>query len=482
MATPTYVVTLPLKTELGQEHKLNKRLEIARGIYNACLGEALKRIRYMKRDPAYRKTVKMPKGIERNQGFRSLKKQYGVEKYALNGYVQEMGHLFKQNIGSQMAQNLAERAFAAAEKVLYGKSRQAHFVPSGHFFSVEEKTNQTGLRYFSDTRTVKWLGLVMPVKLKTTDEYAHTALLDRVKYCRLMKKQIRGKDRFFIQLVLEGIPPKKRTHNHSTDETARVGLDIGTATLAVVSDTKVQLVELAEGIEGEEKKKRRIQRRLDRQRRANNPNKFNEDGTIKKGNKDKWVISKNYQKTRRELTEIQRKIADKRKQSHNRLANAILSLGLDVRVEQMNWSGLQKRAKETTLNKKTGKFNCKKRFGKSLAARAPALFLKIVDRKLSYLDLSLKKIDTAKVKASQFEHINQTYTKKNLSQRWNSFEEGQIQRDLYSAFLILNTTEDLKSIDRERVNQTWKNFHRLHDAEINRLKGLNKKQLSSIGL
>ena len=67
-----------------------------------------------------------------------------------------------------------------------------------------------------------------------------------------------------------------------------------------------------------------------------------------------------------------------RKQSHNKLANHILSLGNDIYVETMNYKGLQARAKNTTINK-NGKFNKKKRFGKSLANRAPAMLLTILD-------------------------------------------------------------------------------------------------------
>lgn len=43
-------------------------------------------------------------------------------------------------------------------------------------------------------------------------------------------------------------------------------------------------------------------------------------------------------------------------------------------VEQMSYSGLQRRAKETTYDDK-GRAKKKKRFGKSLANKAPALFL-----------------------------------------------------------------------------------------------------------
>jgi hypothetical protein len=82
----------------------------------------------------------------------------------------------------------------------------------------------------------------------------------------------------------------------------------------------------------------------------------------------------------------------------------------------MNFKGLQLRAKETTINDKTGKYNRKKRFGKSLANKAPSLFLTILNNKLKFQDNKLVKVDTRELKASQFNHINEEYNKnKNLS-------------------------------------------------------------------
>ena len=134
MATPTYVLTLPLKTELWQEHILEKRLDLARRIYNACLGEAWRRYKYMTRHPEYWNAVRLDKGKERNQRFNELKQDCGVQKYSLNMYVQEMGRKFKKNLGSQMAQNIAERAFSAVEKVMYGNGKKVRFCPIGRIF------------------------------------------------------------------------------------------------------------------------------------------------------------------------------------------------------------------------------------------------------------------------------------------------------------------------------------------------------------
>ncbi|WP_454054774.1 RNA-guided endonuclease TnpB family protein [Clostridium sp. Marseille-Q7071] len=477
-----YVLTLPLKTEKWQEDILEKRLNIARQIYNACLGEILSRYRLMKRQKEYDLTMKMEKGKERNAIFNKLRKDFGVTKFDLNKFVKPMGQKFKQNLGSQMVQEIAERSFTSFEKLMFGEAKKVRFKAYGEFYSVREKGNITGFRYFEDRNVMEWLGLTMPVIIKRNDEYAHQCFLDKLKFCKLVKKVIRGKNIYFVQMTFEGVPLQKKNRKVSTNENARVGLDIGTSTLAIASEKEVKILELAEDINIDEKLKRVLQRKLDRQRRANNPNKYSEDGTIKVGNREKWVQSKSYIKTKLALAEIQRKIADKRKQSHNKLANHILSLGLDVRVETMNFKGLQKRAKETTVNEKTGKINRKKRFGKPLSNKAPSMLIALIDNKLQYYSLSIKKIDTYKVKASQFEHFTETYVKKPLSKRWNKFEKGNIQRDMYSAFLIMNTKDNLKEVDIDRANATFENFFKLHNKEIERIRKLDKKQISSIGL
>ena len=51
---------------------------------------------------------------------------------------------------------------------------------------------------------------------------------------------------------------------------------------------------------------------------------------------------------------------------------------------------------------------------------------------------------------------------------------------MYSAFLIMNISDDLKSFDIDKCNKRFENFYRLHNLEVNRLTG--KKNLSSIAI
>ncbi|HUS90035.1 MAG TPA: transposase, partial [Desulfosporosinus sp.] len=289
---------------------------------------------------------------------------------------------------------------------------------------------------------------------------------------------------YYLQLVLEGFPPVKINKNGEFRHKAgssKVGIDIGPQTAGISSNEKVSLLELAPEINTPYREIRKLQRRLDRSRRANNPNKFNANGTFKRSNKDRWVKSKHYQKDQYKLQRIQGKLKNIRKQSHNRLANEIISHGTEVNVETMSFNGLQKRAKKTTKNKK-GKINSKKRFGKSLANKAPAMFLTILDNKLRHQGTELHRIKTAEVKASQYNHMEDNYTKKELNERWTMIGEDKIQRDLYSSFLIMNVNPDLSSINRKQCLEKYEKFKTLHDIEIERLKTSTNRKIASMGI
>ena len=304
-------------------------------------------------------------------------------------------------------------------------------------------------------------------------------------YNRIIRKYVRNKYKYYVQIVFKGNPPVKVDPETGKSKhyigNGDVGIDIGTRTIAISSQSDVKILELADRVQNIENQKQKLLRKMDRSRRATNPDNYNEDGTVKKqGNKKvKWNKSNHYIKYQKELNELYRKQADIRKYQHECLANYIISLGNKIYVEKMNFAGLQKRAKNTEKND-NGKFKRKRRFGKSLANKAPSMLLAIIDRKLRYYGEKLIEINTFESKASQFNQIEGTYTKKSLSQRWNDFNGIKIQRDMYSAFLIMTISDDLKSFDIDKCNDRFENFNRLHDLEVERLIG--KKNLRSIAI
>ena len=471
--SPSFALELELSLNSHEKAILKKKLNIGRQIYNACLGEALKGLHKIQADPEYHLCLTQAKSKERTRRLKEIERSYGYSEYQLHAWSAQCKAHFADQLGINEVQKLATRAFQAVEKLHYRQARRVFFKKQDEMISIENKSNKQGLRW-KDGKVV-WGELKLSVRIRKGDDYAVEALERKNKYIRIMPKVIRGKERFFVQFVQEGLPPVKKDRTIG-EPGARVGIDPGTSTMAIVSQNHVELAELAPSIQVDEKKLRRIQRAMDRSRRWTNPDNFAENGTVKKG-ANNWHYSNRYRKLAAKRKELHRKIAAKRKQSHEQLANRIIALGLDVRTEDMEYRGLQKRSKQTTRSKRNGKINKKKRFGKSLGNRAPAMFLSIVDRKLHYHGASQKKIKTKAIKASQFNHVTGQCTRKDLCDRWNTIEGQRVQRDLYSAFLIANANDRLNAIDLHQANQWYDRFLELHNLEVERLKKNGSKTL-----
>ncbi|QVK19723.1 transposase (plasmid) [Mycoplasmatota bacterium] len=488
-----YILNLKLETEKYQEDILAKRFEISRKIYNDILGKALKKYKELIKTNAWRKNQniisglykieKEPKKLKKTlkeciELRKELLKNYNLSEYSLHAVVKPIQHYYKRNIDSHVAQQIATRVWRSIEKVLHGNGKKVYFKKfEDGLDSIEGKSNCSGIRYKIDEHVLVWNKLEIKVQSNLND-YEKECLKSKIKYCRLKRTFIKGKYKYTLQLVLEGsVPTKRKCADNGT-----VGIDIGTQTIAYTSDQEIKLLELAPTVQNIENKKRILLRYLDRSKRANNPNNFNEDGTIKKRIKLTWVRSNRYKKAKYKLKDLYRKQAEIRKQDHEKLANKILSQGNIVKVEKMNFKGLQRRAKETKISEKTGKITRKKRFGKSLANKAPGTFLRILENKLMAVGGQYIEVNTYKVKASQYNHLNEEYNKKKLSQRWNYFEgtKIKIQRDIYSSYLIKHVNDDLETINNELCNKDFKNFVRLHDIEISRLS--NHKNISSMGV
>lgn len=471
----SFILELELSLNTQETAIIKKRIDIGRQIYNACLGEALKRLHKVQVDKEHRALLQEETTKARNDRLKEIERSHGYSEYQLHEWAAKCKNHFSGHLGINEVQKLATRAFNAVEKVHYHTAKKVKFKAKGELISIENKTNDTGLCWKDGY--VQWgRGLKFGIRpIKKNDVYAMEALTRRTKYVRIVPKVIRGKERFFVQLVQDGIPPEKPNRKIG-EAKARVGIDPGTSTMAIVSEAHVELVELAPDICVDEKKLRKIQRAMDRSRRATNPENYNEDGTIKKGRK-KWIYSNRYCKLAAKRKELYRKIQVKRKMSHEALANRIIALGLDIRTEQMQYRGLQKRAKQTTKNKRNGKTNRKKRFGKTLGNRAPAMLLTILDRKMKYHGAHLKKIITSEVKASQFNHVTGQYTKKQLGDRWTLIDGRYVQRDLYSAFLIANTTNLLNRVNVRKAKQWYPLFLEKHDQEVQNIKQNGSKTL-----
>src|ERR1051326_7314705 len=126
--TPPFVCEVPLQVTPAQERTLLARLEAARQVYDACLGQARRRVRLVRESKAFQHAKTLPRAdTARKALFREARAQHGCSEYALHAYSQQFGHSWLgAHLDSWVIQTLASRAYRAANRLL-GKARRVRF-------------------------------------------------------------------------------------------------------------------------------------------------------------------------------------------------------------------------------------------------------------------------------------------------------------------------------------------------------------------
>ena len=474
--TGSYVVEVPLKTSKADEQFLNHCRYLGLLADHCMVKEANRRLNKYYRDPEVKAVRKKhrKKGHELSKDDKRFldakRKEYALSEYSFQEYLKVYGQQLSKYLDSNTVQKIATRVWQAAQAVLFGKGKMVRYKDYDHFVSLEGKTNRSGIIY-RDGCLVWGKNLKVPIQVPANDKWLHRALQDRVKYCRIVARWHNTHWRYHLQLILEGVPPVKPKRK-VVDAVA--GIDIGPSTIAAVSGCGVLLQELGAEVNSIEAEIARLDRKMDRQRRANNPDNYDPLGRIKrlkKGQRRVWNYSNGYYKTRAKRRTLYAKRANKLKQSHTMLANYLLEhLGNFFFVEKMSMAGLAKRSKKNKTNKKTGRPRSKKRFGKSIQNHAPSQFIEILARKAKASGGDLIRVDPTPLKASQYDHTNDTYKKASLNQRTKVLSNGdKVQRDLYSAFL-LSCLEALDTISRSKCSANYSKFKYMHDILIQELR------------
>ncbi|MGZ3646616.1 MAG: AAA family ATPase [Ktedonobacteraceae bacterium] len=436
--TPTFLLELPLVVESGQAARLRAHLEVGRQFYNAVLSEGQMRLRRMRADPAWQAARAMPHAQkqERRAAFSALREQYGFSEAALHAYAKGARVSFlADHLDAVLAQTLATRAYQALNRVCVGKARRVRFKSRGRGLdSIENKRNDTGLRFVLQQPEqghygwLIWQDDHLPARIDWNDPVVTYGLNHRIKYARLIRRpacspRAQGADgqgdRYFVQLALEGVPFHKPKHPIGTDT---IGLDLGPSTIASVPrEGEARLEQFCEELVPDAQAIHRLQRKMERQRRAANPEHYDEQGRPRKRGKGapRWKQSRGYQITRRRKAAKERKLAAHRKSLHGRKVHELVAVGNTVVTEKLSYKSWQKQ------------------YGRSVGLRAPGMFIELLRRTVASTGGTLIEVPTRTTKLSQYCHGCGKTLKKPLWQRFHQCPcgIGPVQRDLYSAFL-----------------------------------------------
>lgn len=377
-----YILTLPLKTELYQEHILEKRFRLGEHLYNNFLSFEKKKFYEMTKRKDYRDAQSLIKDLtiqineldkqsdkskEAKQLIQELRKQrkeqydiiYNIKKmfdWSEFGFTNDMKKYrkyYKANLNSTICDNLSGRCFKAFEKMeselikdQYRNDEDkvnpcVHYKRKDSLRCLTAKKNSTGIRFSLDEGnkigTVKWQGLVFSIDLSKCTLYEWQALQSDICYCAVKREKIKGKWKYYIQITLKGHVPDK--FDKQTGELKRqlgkgnVGLYFTSTSLTVSTENGVKTYPLE--IKNHEDKK----------------------------------------------TELLQEI----------LANEVIASGDVFNCNKMDFKFLQKN------------------LGKKIQSASPAMLKTTIERKLSYHGVSINEISYSK--------LNPIFVEKNVSKK-----------------------------------------------------------------
>jgi putative transposase len=436
--TPTFIAEIPLIVTSENEAELLSRFQAGRQLYNALLNESMVRMNLVRSSDLFKEAKKLQKGKAKTDAFNAARKAFRYSEYNLQAYasiVAKSSTWIANKIDAQAQQTLAKRAFRASEKVFFGRAKKVRFKVPNRFNSVEGKSNKQGIRW-TDNQLV-WGRLKLSAIIDPSNPIIQHALESKIKYVRILKKEIMGTRRWYAQLMCEGVPYQK-PENYTVRGT--VGLDLNVSNVAFVADNEAGLLPFAEKVPTFEREIKAFQRKMQRSQRVSNSENYEPDFTVKKGRKvvtqkgkvkkgkRRWIKSKTYLKAAAKKRELERRKAAYSKSQNRKLVNDILRNGNEIKTESVSIKGWQKR------------------YGKAISAKSPGFFQAELKRKAESAGGSFTKFSTQKTALSQT-HLTGERVKKSLSERVHHDQTGIVMhRDLFSAFLARYVVEDQLSL------------------------------------
>ena len=489
--TPSYIISVKLHLPNQIENHLEKSFRISNSIYNEGISHGLKRFEAMKRNPYYqellearhlaeagidklKKAKKKTKGLDQqvklyNKALFELRKAYGLTEFELSAYLCQQrrkdGSSYKQ-LAACETQVIAKQAMKTLEKVLFYqiKPHKVKFRSKYNLnISYRNNANKQATRLApSDRKGIAYrlyihkASTFVDIPEKAFNKYQQMSLLrsEKIKYVQIIRKTIRGKKVYYLQIVCQGFPHSKVTKGNGV-----IGIDPGISTVAFVSPKEVALVDLVPTtITQKEKLLKRLDQAIERSQRINNPECYKENGTIKKGSRFKHPSNRQL-RLRNRRRKVYRSLSEERTKLQGQLVNHLVSQASSIKIEELNVRSLQKRSRDIRINPKTNRPFSKKRFGKTIFRAAPSAFRTALKTRASQLGIDFEIISPKNVKPSQYNHIAQTFEKKSLSTRIYdlSDEYPDVQRDLYSAFLIGHIEND--HYNQKQLEQDFPDFY-----------------------
>jgi putative transposase len=159
-------------------------------------------------------------------------------------------------------------------------------------------------------------------------------LLERDEHARIKRATVqRQGSKWYVSFTVLRSPKQRRARRPNMV----VGVDLGLRHLATLSTG--EQVENLRPLQTASRRLRRLQRSLDRQRRAMNPDNYRPDGTVKPGRRD-WVKSRRMRGTELRIGRLHERVANLRREQAHRLTTGLVREYGVVAVETLNIAGM----------------------------------------------------------------------------------------------------------------------------------------------
>ena len=144
---------------------LNAHFEASRQMYNALLGERMRRLKLMRESRIYQQARAIsPTDAslhhERMRLFKQARETYKFSEYALSlsRYATQVRNFWLgEHLDAHTVQTLTKRAFNAVSRIAYGKAKKVRFKGKRGLHSVEGKSQGSAIKWKDDH--VVWSGI-----------------------------------------------------------------------------------------------------------------------------------------------------------------------------------------------------------------------------------------------------------------------------------------------------------------------------------
>lgn len=484
------IIELPLITEPWQQDILDKKMECSRCIYNEMLSMEWKKYKEMIKTKEWRSLNDTIREELQSSGKKSerLKAAYarkneimrenGFSEFEFRSQAIIYSKYYQKHISSTMASiGIGVPMWTAFEKMFFGNGEKVSFKKFDSSVTLVSD-NRSGIRFKRDDKGKYYIlcsnhkakAKQVNLYIKGPNTVYDTEMLDaNVKLVRILKKIEKGKRKYYCQLTVERTPFLKMDAEGNLKHPighGNVGIAIWRGMLCAVSSDRTLCINLSPDTEAFTARRKHLSKKLEHLRRVNNPDNYNEDGTVKRGligedgkrHRLKWHDSNHYKNIKAELKELYRKHNVAKTLLHNKIIIELLAMGDSFHFADTSFLTLKPEWDEYEPLS-VSEYKSKKLRRKSIQESAPSTFLTKMDIKLSSRGLQPVHRHDIPENLYWYQHEKGVSDERLLAGE-NIVVEGKIiNQTMYRAFLIRHFDNEVSgNYSQKALIDEWREF------------------------